>query len=47
MMMDDIFFEAPAKCDECNGIFETGTMVWLDGKCLCQKCYAKEQGKAS
>lgn len=47
MMMDDIYFSDPAKCQECHKIFESGLAVWVKGKCLCPECYAKEQEKAS
>ena len=47
MMMDDIFFEDPAECAECHKIIESGLAVWVNGKCLCPDCYAKEQEQAS
>ena len=47
MMMDDIFFEDPAECQECHKIIKSGLAVWVNGKCLCPDCYAKEQEQAS
>lgn len=43
MMMDDIFFNDPAKCQVCQKIYETGMMIWSNGRCLCPKCYEENK----
>lgn len=49
LMMDDMFFEAPARCDVCHGLFDSGSMVWANGRCLCLKCYetSMKEGKTN
>ena len=42
-MMDEIFFGVPAECQECHKIYEAGIMIWLNGKCLCPKCYQQDK----
>lgn len=42
MMMDDVFFDEPAKCQECQKIYESGLMVWFNGQHLCPKCYGRK-----
>ena len=43
-MLDDVFFDDPAKCQACHKIYNAGLMIWLNGKCLCPECYQKEKG---
>ena len=46
MMMDDIFFEDPIKCSDCKKKFESGLAVWINGKCICPKCYDRHKNTA-
>ena len=32
-------------CKWCNGKTLYGEMIWLNGKCMCPKCYLKERAK--
>lgn len=36
--MDD-YLNAIVKCPKCNNPVRDGDRVWLDGECLCPKCY--------
>lgn len=42
MMMDDVFFDDPAKCQDCQKIYEAGLMIWYNGRYLCPKCYGRK-----
>ena len=41
--MDDIFFEDPVLCSDCHEKFEQGMAIYVDGRCLCPKCYEQYQ----
>lgn len=44
MNNDDIMNEK-VICKWCNGQTLYGEMIWLNGKCMCPKCYLKERAK--
>lgn len=43
MMMDDIYFCDPVECSECHRKTELGSIIWLNGSCICPECYEKKR----
>lgn len=41
----DDFFNQPAFCKYCGKTVLYGDMIWLNGKCMCPKCYMEERAK--
>lgn len=37
----------PVICKYCNGKTLYGEMIWLNGKCMCPRCYMAEKAKES
>lgn len=31
------------ECKYCKGLAIYGEMIWLNGKCMCPRCYLKEK----
>lgn len=44
-MMNDDEMKELVICKYCKSQVEYGDMVWLNGKCMCPKCYIKERTK--
>lgn len=42
-MMDDLFFTDPMQCPDCHKINDIGSMVWVNGRCVCPACYDKRK----
>lgn len=38
-MMDDLFYTDPLECQDCHKKQDAGSMVWVNGRCYCPKCY--------
>lgn len=38
-MMDDLFYTDPLECQDCHKKQDAGSMVWVNGRCVCPKCY--------
>lgn len=40
--MDDEYLLRKVICKWCNRETVYGDMIWLNGKCMCLSCYARE-----
>lgn len=37
------YLNALVKCPKCNQLVKDGDRIWLNGECLCPKCYSKKR----
>lgn len=40
-MTIDELMQQHVTCKKCSGVELWGSMIWLDGECLCPECYTQ------
>ena len=43
MNIETDYLNALVKCPKCNQLVRDGDRIWLNGECLCPKCYSKKR----